>query len=168
MKIGMIDIAISSAIEKKFTCSTGPCVTFPPLGKNYSLPGFKSSCIANCSRNIDIELNETNLLIDTSWIYIVDEFLSRRGHENWSAMVAITTGGKYIGIEHTCEILHHSWITREMWLARLCREEEIVKLELVYICMLKLQAFCLERDYYYRTINTITLLSLILLYEQFL
>lgn len=70
MKIGMIDIAISSAIEKKFTCSTGPCVTFPPLGKNYSLPGFKSSCIANCSRNIDIELNETNLLIDTSWIYI--------------------------------------------------------------------------------------------------
>lgn len=166
MKIGMIDIAISSAIEKKIHVFHGALCYFPSAWQK--LPGFKSSCIANCSRNIDIELNETiNLLIDTSWI-IVDEFLSRRGHENWSAMVAITTGGKYIGIEHTCEILHHSWITREMWLARLCREEEIVKLELVYICMLKLQAFCLERDYYYRTINTITLLSLILLYEQFL
>lgn len=32
----------------------------------------------------------------------------------------------------------------------------------LYTYILKLQAFCLERDYYYRTINTITLLSLIL------
>lgn len=68
MKIGMIDIAISSAIEKKIHVFHGALCYFPSAWQK--LPGFKSSCIANCSRNIDIELNETNLLIDTSWIYI--------------------------------------------------------------------------------------------------